>query len=80
MVPMMRRAFAITPSDTVNFTQPCNMIYVGVTGDVKILLSGDSAAVVFKAAPVGLLPFFGSIKRVDNTGTTATNLVGLGVN
>lgn len=77
MLPMMRRAFAITPSDTVNFTKACNAIYVGVAGDVAILLSGDTLAVVFKAAPVGVLQFYGSIKRVDATATTATNLVGL---
>lgn len=79
MDPQMVRAFAITPSDSANFTQPCNKIYVGVTGDITLLMAGDTAAVLLKAVPVGFLQFFGAIKRVNSTATTATNLIGFGV-
>lgn len=70
------RAFAITPSNTVLFTIAVRAIYVGVTGDVKALLVGDTAAVVFKAVPAGsILPI--RAQRIDATGTTATDLVGM---
>lgn len=80
MDPQMVRAFAITPSNSVNFTQPCNKLYVGVAGDITLLMAEDTTAVLLKAVPVGFLNVYGSIKRVNSTGTTATDLVGFGVN
>lgn len=70
------RGVAIVPSDTTVFTKPCNAIYVGVTGDVTVLTAADDV-VQFKAAPAGtVLPI--CAKRVNASGTTATNLVALG--
>lgn len=77
MFPVFRRPFAITTSNTVNFTQPCNAIYVGVAGDVSILPLEGATSVVFKAVPVGILHV--PARRVNASGTTATDLVGLGV-
>jgi hypothetical protein len=71
-------AYAVTPSDSVSFTQgACAALYVGVTGDVTAVVGSESgqSAVLFKAVPVGILPV--SCTRVNNTGTTATNIVAL---
>lgn len=69
-------AAAITPSDSVDLTNAATRgVYVGVAGDVKVDLVGTGTAVVFKAAPVGILNV--QAKRVYSTGTTATNLVAL---
>lgn len=68
-------SFAITPSDSVNFTTNARSLYVGVTGDVSILTNGG-ATVLFKAVQAGsILPQIA--KRVNATGTTASFIVGL---
>lgn len=67
-------AQAVTPSDTVSFSQgQANALYVGVAGDVTALIGG--AAVLFKAMPVGVHRL--SFTRVNATGTTATDMVAL---
>jgi len=67
-------AFAVTPSNSANFTQgAARALYIGVTGDVSVVcLSGS---VTFTAVPVGWFPV--NCTRVNATGTTATNIVGL---
>lgn len=66
--------FAITPHASTNFDYLAS-IYVGVAGDVVAINEGDTA-VTFKNALAGsILPI--KAKRVNATGTTATNLVGL---
>lgn len=69
-----RSAFAITPSDTVNFTYRARGIYVGGAGNVSVVtLDG---VVTFVAPPVGtILPI--EALRVNAALTTATNLVAL---
>lgn len=69
-------AFAVTPSDTVNFTQGIiRGLYIGGAGDVT-LIPDSGTAVLFKAVPVGtILPVL--CTRVNATATTATNIVGL---
>lgn len=68
-------AAAITPSDSTNFEE-CRSIYVGVGGDVVVVLPGSGGAVTFTAVPSGaILPV--RAKRVNSTSTTATNLVAL---
>ena len=70
------RAFAITPNDSADLANNTRGIYVGVTGDLRVILTGDTVAVTFSAVPAGsLLPI--RAKRVTNTGTTATGLVGV---
>lgn len=71
-------AYAVTPSDTVSFTQgACAALYIGVAGDVTAVVGSESgqSAVLFKAVPVGILPV--SCTRVNATATAATNIVAL---
>lgn len=65
---------AVTPSDSVNFTAEVRMLYVGTGGDV-VVVNNDDTTVTFKNTISGstIGPFF--IKRVNNTSTTASNLV-----
>ncbi|SFM82714.1 spike base protein, RCAP_Rcc01079 family [Methylobacterium pseudosasicola] len=68
-------AFAVTTSDSTNFTTNARSIYVGGAGDVTIVTPANTV-VTFKAVPVGsILPV--QAKRVNATATTASNLVGL---
>ncbi len=68
-------AFAITPSDSTNFTKRARAIYVGVGGDVTVV-NADGTTCLFKDAPSGML-LLTECKRINATGTLATNLVGL---
>jgi hypothetical protein len=68
-------AAAITPSDSTPLTQIPKAIYVGVTGDITMQLKSDSASVLFKAVPVGVLPV--RPLQVFATGTGATNILAL---
>lgn len=65
---------SITPSDSVDFTHPCRGIYIGVTGDIVAVVNGT--AQTYKNAQQGtILPI--EATRVNNTNTTATNLLAL---
>lgn len=67
--------FAITPHDSTNFTLYPRGIYVGGAGNV-VAVTIDDTAVTFIAVPAGsILPI--RCKRVNNTSTTATSLVGM---
>lgn len=71
------RFVAITPSATnLSKEDAAHVgIYVGVAGDVEAVMPDDTA-VVFKAVPAGvILPI--RVKRINNTLTTATNLLAL---
>lgn len=84
-----RRGIPVTPSDTLDVTNasgdnaPCyaKALYIGVSGDVAVVHAGDNGnslagtAVTYKAVPVGWFPM--QVRRVMNTNTTATNIVGL---
>lgn len=70
---------AVVPDDATNllpFTTQQLLtwaIYVGVTGDV-VTVAQDGSLVTWKAVPAGtFLPV--AVKRVNGSGTTATNLV-----
>jgi len=68
------KAFAITPADA-DLAVVTRGIYVGVTGDLAVILSGDTAVVTFKAVPAGsLLPI--RAKQV-RAATTASSILGL---
>ena len=71
------KGVAVTPSDTDELVSYFRSIYVGVTGDVKVVLANDAsgAPVTFKAMPVGFHPI--CVKQILSTGTTATNIIGL---
>lgn len=69
---------AIVPHNSTNFANPCRGIYVGVTGNVSLIpLVGDGVTpVVFKNAQAGsVIPAIAT--RVNATGTTATDLIGM---
>ncbi len=70
------RYVAITPHNSTDFTDGiCVAIYVGVGGDV-VAVDIDGNATTFKNAQSGVtLPI--KARRVNSTGTTATNLVAL---
>ena len=67
-------AEAVTPSDTVDLAEVSRAIYVGVAGDLTVIMAGGDT-VLFKAAPVGILPI--RVSRVKATGTAATNITAL---
>ncbi len=66
---------AIVKSDTVSTSTPFRAIYVGVTGNVSVLmLSGQ--VLTFIAVPAGtILPVSGS--RVNSALTTAASMIAL---
>lgn len=66
--------FAVTPSDTANLSG-VRSLYIGVTGDVRVVLKGSVSPVTFKAHPVGYMP--ARIAKVMATGTTATDILAL---
>jgi len=65
----------ITPNNSTDLTDNVRQIYCGVGGDITVVTSGNTV-VLFKNVLTGSVigPFF--VKRVNVTGTTATNLVG----
>ena len=68
-------AFAITKSDTTDFTFYVRGIYVGGAGDV-VVVNMDGTTATFSSVPAGtVLPV--KARRVNSTNTTATNMVGL---
>lgn len=69
------RAFAITPADGANLTNNIRAIYVGGAGNLKIdTVGGDT--VTLTGVLVGVV-YWIRAKKVNSTGTTATNLIGL---
>lgn len=69
-------AVAITISDTTSYSPPFRGVYVGGTGNLAVLMAGDTVAVTFQAVPAGsLLPI--CVSKILSTGTTATLIVGV---
>lgn len=67
--------FAIAPHDSTPLPEITRAVYVGVTGDLALVLASGQS-VVLKAVPAGsLLPV--RVQRVAATGTTAASLVGM---
>lgn len=69
---------AVTPSNTVDFVRYPRGLYVGGGGDVAVVpLSGDAdTAVTFVGVAAGTILPIGA-RRVNVTGTTATDIVAL---
>lgn len=66
-------AHNVTPSDANDLSTPGVGLYVGGAGNISAIME-DGTTVTFTAVPVGtVLPFI--FKRINATGTTATNLV-----
>ena len=77
-----QKAFAIVPADaTILATRP-RALYIGVTGDVSVIMAHDDPDdlgldfVIFKNVPAGTTLDI-KVKRVKSTGTSATNILGL---
>ena len=69
------KAFAISKSNTADFEFLVRGIYVGGAGDVAVVNPDDSVC-VFVGVPAGtILPV--QARRVNETSTDATNMVGL---
>lgn len=67
--------FTITRSDSINFIFYTRGIYVGVGGNITIVTPSDTA-VLYKNTVAGtVIPI--RAKRVNLTGTDATDLVGM---
>lgn len=65
--------FDITPSDTVDLATKPRALYIGGSGNIKIL---DAAGVAVTYNNMfGILPI--RAVRVYTTGTTATNIIGI---
>ena len=70
-----REAAVVTPDDVNDLVNTSRSIYVGTAGDVSVHMIGQSAPVVFKGVPVGILPI--RADRVLASGTTAADIVAL---
>lgn len=70
------RAAAVSLSDSVDLTDWSRALFVGVGGNVNVLLVGETSPVLFKGVASGqILPI--RAKRVYATSTTATDIVAL---
>lgn len=67
-------AVAITPSNSANLTDKVSALYVGTTGNIRLVtISGDE--VLLTSVPVGILEI--GATKIFSTSTTATNIFGL---
>lgn len=66
--------FAVTPSNSTEFSPAVRQLYIGVGGNV-VVLTEDNVTVTFANTSAGATigPFF--IKKVLATGTTAGSIV-----
>lgn len=71
-----RNGFSVTPDDSSDLSITCRALFVGGAGDISAVLAADSSSIMFANIPAGtVLPM--SVKRVEATLTTATDIVGL---
>ena len=84
------QAAAVTPSNTISYATNLNQacLYVGVTGDIKVILSGvvnpaagfptAAQAITFKAAQAGsILPVIVDYVLATGTDAAAGDLIAL---
>ncbi len=76
LTPVYNFAAAVVKHDTNDFPNgPCQALYVGGAGDIVVVFP-DGRTCTFTAVAAGtLIPL--TAKRVNSTGTTATNMVAL---
>jgi hypothetical protein len=68
-------AAVVTKSDSTVLA-PTRALWVGGTGDVAVIFTGDTAAVTISAVPAGtLLPI--QVSKVMSTNTSATLILAL---
>lgn len=69
-------AAAVTPSDSVNLNPGCVALYVGTGGNISVLPTmGDVAVTLTGVGDGSVIPI--KAKRINATGTTASNIVAL---
>lgn len=69
-------AFLVEPLDAQDLDRSTRALYVGVGGDVRVVMVEDVDPVTFVDAPSGsILPI--RVRRVLQTGTTADAIVAL---
>ena len=69
------RAVAIAPDDEADLAEVTRGIYIGVSGDVEVILQGDTEAVTFVAMAAGIVHPLRVLRVLE--GTTATDLIGV---
>lgn len=70
------KAASVTKSDSIVFAPPTKGLYIGVTGDVAVLMAEDVSPVTFVAVASGtVLPLRAA--KVMSTNTTAASIVAL---
>lgn len=74
MIDSASKAIAVTPSDSAVLPAGCAALYIGVQGDVNVLLVDDTVPRLFKDAS-GVLPI--CAKSVYSTSTTASSILAL---
>jgi hypothetical protein len=68
-------AVAVTPSDTADVPLTvARGLYVGVAGDVSVILAENTAPVTIPGLAAGIWHPM-AVRRVRSTGTTATGIV-----
>lgn len=71
-----RSCFAVTPHDSNALATTPRALYIGGSGNLVVILAGDSVAVTFSNVVAGtILPIRANI--VKSTSTTATGIVAL---
>lgn len=68
-------AFSVSPNDATDLQEVTRALYIGSTGDVAVIMKGGGEVTYFGLAAGQLMPV--RVVRVKDTGTTATNILGL---
>ncbi len=69
------RAFAITPNNSEDLPHVPRAIYVGGSGNIAVVTQGGDEVTFTSVFAGSLLPV--RVKRVKDTGTTATLMIGI---
>jgi hypothetical protein len=65
-------AAAVTPDDNTDLATPSTWLYIGVSGDLEVILTGGQT-VIFRNLAVGFYPICAT--RIKASGTTALNII-----
>lgn len=68
-------AFSISPDDSLDLAQVTRALYIGVTGDLSVVMKSGEAVTLVNVQAGTMLPF--RLQRINQTGTSAQDLVGL---
>ena len=74
--PQATEAWAVTPSNSVNYTKPARALFVGGAGTVTLIPFNQKNAVTFTGVTAGTVLNIWHT-RVNVTGTTATNMTAM---